>query len=169
MTSSNRNIFCVTGPLWEKKKTPVTGGFLSQRPVTRGFNVLFDVRQHKRLNKQWSWWWFETPLCPCDVTAVTLFVFRPDDVIHNGGRDRVNIKGYYGNSPWYPTHYMMTSSNGNIFRVTGPLCGEFPSQRPVTRSFDVSLICALNKRSSKQSWGWWFETPSRSLWRHCNV
>ena len=50
-----------------------------------------------------------------------------------------------------------------------PVPGEFPSQRPVTRSFDVSLICALNKRSSKQSWGWWFETPSRSLWRHCNV
>ena len=32
-----------------------------------------------------------------------------------------------------------------------------------------SLICALNKRLSKQSWGWWFDTPSRSLWRHCNV
>ena len=31
--------------------------------------------------------------------------------------------------------------NGSIFRVTGPLC-EFPSQRPWTRSFDVSLICA---------------------------
>ena len=30
-----------------------------------------------------------------------------------------------------------------------------------------SLICALNKRG-KQSWGWWFETPSHSLWRHCN-
>ena len=27
------------------------------------------------------------------------------------------------------------------------------------------LICALNK----QWWGWWFETPSRPLWRHCNV
>ena len=27
----------------------------------------------------------------------------------------------------------------------------------------------LNKRLSKQSWGWWFETPSRSLWCHCNV
>ena len=26
----------------------------------------------------------------------------------------------------------------------------------------------LNKRLSKQSWGWWFETPSRSLWRRCN-
>ena len=32
-----------------------------------------------------------------------------------------------------------------------------------------SLICALNKRLSKQSRGWWFETPSRSLWRHCNA
>ena len=38
---------------------------------------------------------------------------------------------------------MMTSSNGNIFRATGPLCGEFtgdrwiPLTKPVTRSFDV--------------------------------
>ena len=32
----------------------------------------------------------------------------------------------------------------------------------------LSLICALNKRLNKQSWGWWFETPMRSLWRHCN-
>ena len=31
-----------------------------------------------------------------------------------------------------------------------------------------SLICALNKRLSKQPWGWWFETTSLSLWRHCN-
>ena len=31
-----------------------------------------------------------------------------------------------------------------------------------------SLICVLNKRLSKRSWGWWFETPPRSLWRHCN-
>ena len=31
-------------------------------------------------------------------------------------------------------------------------------------SFDLRL----NKRLSKQSWGWWFETPSRPLWRHCN-
>ena len=31
-----------------------------------------------------------------------------------------------------------------------------------------SLICALNKRLSKQSWGRWFEMPTRSLWRRCN-
>ena len=32
-----------------------------------------------------------------------------------------------------------------------------------------SLIYARVKRLSKQSRGWWFETPSLSLWRHCNV
>ena len=32
----------------------------------------------------------------------------------------------------------------------------------------LSLICALNKRLSKQSRGWWFQTPSRPLWRHSN-
>ena len=32
-----------------------------------------------------------------------------------------------------------------------------------------SLIRALHKRLSKQSWGWWFETQSLPLWRHCNV
>ena len=50
-----------------------------------------------------------------------------------------------------------------------PVTGEFPSQKPVTRSFDVFFDLCLNKRLSKQSWRWWFETPSRSLWRHRNV
>ena len=45
---------------------------------------------------------------------------------------------------------MKTSSKGNIFRVTGPLCGEFtdrefPSQKLVTRSFDVFFELCLNK------------------------
>ena len=64
----------------------------------------------------------------------------------------------------------MTSSNGNIFRVTGPLCRESTGHKgPWSGTLIFSLICALNKRLSKQSQGWWFETPSRSLWRHCNV
>ena len=51
---------------------------------------------------------------------------------------------------------MMTSSNGNIFRVTGHLCeespvpGEFPAQRPVTQGFDVFFDLRLNKRLGKQ-------------------
>ena len=46
--------------------------------------------------------------------------------------------------------------------------GEFPTQKPVTRSFDVFFDLRLNKRLSKQWRGWWFGTPSRPLWRHCN-
>ena len=46
--------------------------------------------------------------------------------------------------------------------------GEFPTQRPVTRSFDVSFDLRPNKRLSTKSWGWWFETPSCSSWRHRN-
>ena len=49
-----------------------------------------------------------------------------------------------------------------------PVTGEFVSQRPVTRNFDVFFDLLLNQRLSKQSWGWWFETPSRSLCGYCN-
>ena len=35
-------------------------------------------------------------------------------------------------------------------------------------AFIFSLICTLNKRLSKQSWGWWFETLLHSLWCHWN-
>ena len=69
---------------------------------------------------------------------------------------------------------MMTSSNGNIFRSTGPLCEEFTGHRwiPLTKAsdaeFDVFFDLHLNKQLSKQLWGWWFEMPSCSLWRHFN-
>ena len=75
----------------------------------------------------------------------------------------------------YPySQCMMTSSNGNNGLVTGPLCGnlpmsgEFLSQSPVTRSFDAFFDLHLNKPLSKQSWGWWFQSPSYLLWRHYN-
>ena len=53
-------------------------------------------------------------------------------------------------------------------RGNSPVPGEFPAQRPVTRSFDVFFDLRLNKRLSKQSWGLWFETLSCPLWRHRN-
>ena len=62
---------------------------------------------------------------------------------------------------------MMTLSNGSIFRVTGPLCVEFKAQWSGILIF-FSFDLGLNKWLSKQSRRWWFETPSRSLWRHCN-
>ena len=42
-------------------------------------------------------------------------------------------------------HHMMMSSNGNIFCVTGHLCGEFTSPRwiPRTKASDAELWCFL--------------------------
>ena len=61
---------------------------------------------------------------------------------------------------WLYLH-MMTSSNGNIFRVTGPLCGEFtgpgdfPTQRPVAQSFDVFFDLWIND---------WVKTVRLVIW-----
>ena len=70
---------------------------------------------------------------------------------------------------------MTTSSNGTtsallaICAGNSPISGEFPSQRPLTRRFDVFFDLRLNKRLNEQWWGWWFETPSHPLWRHSNI
>ena len=48
-----------------------------------------------------------------------------------------------------------------IYAGNSPVTGEFPSQRAVTRSFDVFFDLRLNERLSKQSCGWWSETQSR--------
>ena len=42
----------------------VPGEFTAQRPVTRSFDVFFDLHPNKRLSKQWRGWWFETSSCP---------------------------------------------------------------------------------------------------------
>ena len=72
-------------------------------------------------------------------------------------------------SSWW-RHQMETSSASLILSAGNSLVtGEFPSQRPMTQSFDIFIDRHLNKRLSEQSCGWISETPSRSLWRHCNV
>ena len=66
-------------------------------------------------------------------------------------------------------HKMGTFSASLILCAgNSPVTGEFPMQRPVTRSFDVFFDLHLNQRLSKQSRRRWFETPSCPLWRHCN-
>ena len=147
MTSSNGNIFRVIGHL--------CGEFTGPRwiPRTKASDAelwcFFDLRLNKRLSKQlWG-------LCSPVFHDRNLELSQPDT---NLG---IRIS-------------MMTSSNGNIFRVTGHLCGEFAGPRwiPRTKASDAELCCffdlRLNKRLSKQSWGWWFETRSRPLWRHRN-
>ena len=81
--------------------------------------------------------------------------------------DSFNLSGRKFDAWW--RHQMETfSALLAICAGNSPVTGEFPAQRPVTRSFDVFLDLHLNKRLSKQSWGWWFETLSRPLWRHSN-
>ena len=66
---------------------------------------------------------------------------------------------------WWWLVHKMTASNGNIFRVTGPLwgnspvTGEFPVQRPGMRSFDAVFDLHLNK-------GWVNNREAGDLRRH---
>ena len=64
---------------------------------------------------------------------------------------------------WKPFPALLAIRAGN-----SPVTGEFHAQRLVTRSVDASCDLHMNERLSKQPWGWWFETPSRPLWRHSN-
>ena len=98
----------------------------------------------------------------CNLTSWT------QELFYHARRQRNSSRGIY-----LITQDMMTSSDGNIFRVTGPLCGELTGDRsiPRTKASDVELCCFLwstsKWRLSKQSWEWWFETLPCSLWRHC--
>ena len=74
-----------------------------------------------------------------------------------------------GNYTWWRHQMEPFSALPAIYAGNSPVTGEFPTQRPVTRIFDAFFGLRLNKRLRKQSWGWWFETPSRQLWRHCNA
>ena len=72
-------------------------------------------------------------------------------------------------STWW-RHQMETfSALLALYAGNSPIHGEFPAQRPVMRSFDVFLDLRLNKRLSKQSWGWWFEKVSCPWRRHSNA
>ena len=73
------------------------------------------------------------------------------------------------NSLWWRHQMEIISAFLVICAGNSPVSGEFPAQRPVTRSFDIFFDLLLNKRLNKQSWGWWFETISCPLWRHCTV
>ena len=83
--------------------------------------------------------------------------------------EKCNHKNSLDNMSWWHHQLETFSTQLAIFAGSSPVTGEFPTQRPVTRSFDVFFDLHLNKRLSKQLWGWWFETPLRSLRRHCNV
>ena len=79
-----------------------------------------------------------------------------------------HIRTKHSKTTWWRHHMETFFALLALCEGNSPVSGEFSTQRPVTRSFGVLFDLRLNKRLSKQSWGWWFETPSSSLWRHCN-
>ena len=64
---------------------------------------------------------------------------------------------------WKTFYALLAICAGN-----SPVIGEFPSQRAVTRNFDLFFDLSINEGLSKQTQGWWFVTPSRPLWRQSN-
>ena len=75
----------------------------------------------------------------------------------------MNHMGPFYLDAWW-RHQMETISALLAFCVgNSPVTGEFPSQRPVARRFDVFFDLRLNQQLSKQWRRRWFETPSRSL------
>ena len=75
----------------------------------------------------------------------------------------------YGIISWWRHQIETFSVLLAFWEGNSPVTGGFPSQGPVTQSFDVFFDLRLNKHLSTQSRSWWFETPSHSLWRYCNV
>ena len=108
-----------------------------------------------------------------DVTDRTCdFVFSDTHCFFKGIWTNIVITPYYQNikpNGWISQsdeslsilQLMMTSSNGNIFRVAGHLCGKFTGHRwiPSTKASYAEIWCFL----------WSAPLPSRPLWRHCNA
>ena len=141
------------------------------------FRIVISLKKH--FNKHMSCQSLETPRRSCDVIAMRClfqqYLISRKWVWHKRYGHLLMTNKLSGILHVGYKLSMMTSSNGNILRVTGHLCGEFtgprwiPAQRPVTRRFDIFFDLRLNKRLSKQSRGWWFETLPSPLWLHSNA
>ena len=169
-TSLNGNIFRLTG-LCEGKPS-VSGGTPSKGQ--RGGALMFSlisVRTNGWANNQ-NTGDLGRHRAPYDVTVMVqpppMNMVKPFVLIQQSINAINPFKINLRNTWW--RHQMETfSALLAICAGNSPVPGEFPAQKPVTRSFDVFFDLRLNKRLSKQWWGWRFETLSSPLWRHSNV
>ena len=112
-------------------------------------------------------WWLPSWQCITLVQRCSEIYRRLLKILYRNSFPKVYFVGY--------AMFLMTSSNDNMFRVTGPWWGESTSHRwfPFTKASDAELwyflLSAPEERLSKQSRPRRFETPSRSLWRYCNT
>ena len=75
--------------------------------------------------------------------------------VENFAYGEINERSFSNPHPWsWWRHQMETfSALLTIYALNSPVPGEFPAQRPVTRSFDVFFDLRPNKQLCKQSWG----------------
>ena len=106
------------------------------------------------ITKAMSWIWFITSMIPWNRMML--------------GHVFCQVYLSFDEYAWWPHQMETFSALLTVCAGNSLVTGEFPTQRPVIRSFDVFFELHLNIRLSKQWWGWWFEMPSRPLWRHSN-
>ena len=82
---------------------------------------------------------------------------------------QIRLPQFSSHKVWSWRHHQMETFSALLAICAGnsPVPGEYPTQRPVTQSFDFFFDLCPNKWLSKQSRVWWFEMPSHPLWRHC--
>ena len=130
-----------------------------QRPVTRSFDVFFDLRLNAgdlrrprvrydvtvlgilktktrtapKAGSQTGWMWWQ------NLATGSPALYR----WARGAHALLDMTNYVSD---VPQEIMMTSSNENIFRVTGHLCGLFTGPRwiPRTKVSDAELWCFLS-------------------------
>ena len=95
-------------------------------------------------------------ICP---SCVYMALFEPSQILLHTQMD----------SPWW--HHQMETFSASLVLCAGnsPVTGEFPCKGHWRGALMISLICTLNKRLIKHSWGWWFEASLCPLWRHCKA
>ena len=120
-----------------KGNSPMTGEFPAQR-ASNAENVSIWWRHHALLTM------YTVRVLSCfkwvDITSSVACAYCALVTVHQRCKLRINTSQ---NKNFI--HDMMTSSNGNIFRATGPLCGEFTGHRwiPRTKASDAKLWCFL--------------------------
>ena len=94
-----------------------------------------------------------------DILCISLITPRNFKISNPG---EPSVQDNYLSILWYQINYTSKSALLALFEGNPPVAGEFPPQRPVTRSFALFFDLRLNKRLSKQSKRRWCETPSQN-------
>ena len=157
----------------------VPGEFSAQRPVTRTFDVSFDLRLNKRLRKQSLGWWFETLSRPLWRQCNGVMYDNPLELcVHYVATcmaDWVCVRYISSRTPlaslW--SHIgrkllqcpLMASWHGSDFRITGPSCGESQKVDNAELWFRYCWVVSLNKLLNRRWCYQWVKTS----WRPCVV